>query len=89
MSLKQTNLHILHKTEDLSNRAKTGVSLHCHTEHSKEMLDFVPHYAEKFPVISYYWKREHKKYIEREGRSIDFTTGILVAADDRSGSFRN
>ncbi len=76
MSLKQTNLHILQKTEDLSNRAKTGVSLHCHTEHSKEMLDFVPHYAEKLPIISYYWKRERKKYIEREGRDIDFTTGF-------------
>lgn len=76
MSLKQTNLHILHETKDLSDKAKTGVSLHCHTEHSKEMLDFVPHYAEKLPVISYYWKRERKKYIEREGRDIDFTTGF-------------
>ncbi len=76
MSLKQTNLHFLGKTKDLSGQAKTGVSLHCHTEHSKEMLDFVPHYADKLPVISYFWKRERKKYIEREGRDIDFTTGF-------------
>ncbi len=76
MILKQTNLHILQKTENLSNKAKTGVSLHCHTEHSKEMLDFVPHYADKLPVISYFWNRSRQKYIEREGRDIDFTTGF-------------
>ncbi len=76
MILKQTNLHILQKTENLSNRAKTGVSLHCHTEHSMEMLDFVPHYADKLPVISYFWNRSRKRYIEREGRDIDFTTGF-------------
>ncbi len=76
MSLKQTNLHILRKTENLSNKAKTGVSLHCHTEHSKEMLDFVPHYADKLPIISYFWNRSRRIYIEREGRDIDFSTGF-------------
>ncbi len=76
MSLKKTNLHILRKNNDLSDKAKTGVSLHCHTEHSKEMLDFVPHYCEKLPIISYYWRTERAKYIEREQRDIDFTTGF-------------
>ena len=58
----QTRLHILHKHEDLGAKARTGVSLHCHTEQSKEMLDFVPHYAEKLPVINFFWKRERDKY---------------------------
>lgn len=74
MNLKQTRLHILHKAEDLSQKAKTGVSLHCHTEHSKEMLDFVPFYAEKLPIISYFWKKERDKYMEKEGKGIDFST---------------
>ena len=73
MNLKQTRLHILHEAENLSPKAKTGVSLHCHTEHSKEMLDFVPHYAAKLPVINFFWKRERKKYIKREGKDIDFS----------------
>ncbi|HEX8287684.1 MAG TPA: hypothetical protein VF556_06815 [Pyrinomonadaceae bacterium] len=73
MNLKQTRLHILHEAENLSPKAKTGVSLHCHTEHSKEMLDFVPHYAAKLPVINFFWKRERKRYIEREGKDIDFS----------------
>lgn len=74
MNLKSTRLHILHQAEDLAPRAKTGVSLHCHTEQSKEMLDFVPVYAEKLPIISYFWKKERQSYFEREGKLPDFST---------------
>ncbi len=73
MHLKQTRLHILPKPKDLSRQAKTGISLHCHTEHSKEMLAFIPHYADKLPVISYFWNRERVKYQKREGKDIDFS----------------
>jgi len=76
MNLKRTRLHILHKPKDLSGEAKTGVSLHCHTEHSKEMLEFVPHYAAKLPVISYFWKKERAAYLKREGKFPDFSTGF-------------
>jgi hypothetical protein len=76
MKLKQTRLHILHQAADLSKEAKTGVSLHCHTQFSKEMLDFVPHYADKLPIISHFWKKERQKYFEREGRYPDFSSGF-------------
>ncbi len=62
--------------KDLSAKAKTGVSLHCHTEHSKEMLDFVPHYAAKLPIINYFWAKEQVRFQEREGREIDFSTAF-------------
>ena len=74
MNLKQSKLHILSRPEDLSERARTGVSLHCHTEHSKEMLDFVPHYADKLPIINYFWHKEQEKYLAKEGKGIDFST---------------
>jgi hypothetical protein len=74
MNLKNTRLHILHEAKDLSKESKTGVSLHCHTEYSKEMLDFVPVYAEKLPIVSYFWKKERDKYIKNEGKGIDFST---------------
>ncbi len=73
MKLERTHLHILHKPEDLSKKVSTGVSLHCHTEHSKEMLDFVPHYAMKLPIISFFWEREQRLFIENEGRQLDFS----------------
>jgi hypothetical protein len=75
MNLKQTRLHILHQPKDLGKESKTGVSLHCHTQHSKEMLDFVPHYAEKLPIISHFWRKERQKYFEREGRYPSFSEG--------------
>lgn len=76
MNLKKTRLHILRKKGDLSAKAKTGVSLHCHTEYSREMLDFVPHYAEKLPIIARFWHRERDNYLKREGREIDFSTAF-------------
>lgn len=72
MNLKKTRLHILRRPKDLSGNARTGVSLHCHTEHSREMLDFIPHYAEKLPIIAQFWRKERDKYLEREGKGIDF-----------------
>lgn len=66
----------MHAAENLNPKAKSGVSLHCHTEHSREMLDFVPHYAEKLPIINYFWQREQKRYMEREGKGIDFSTSF-------------
>lgn len=75
MNLKLTRLHLLDKTSDLGRVFKSGVSLHCHTQHSREMLDFVPHYAAQLPVINYFWERERKSYIEREGKGIDFSEG--------------
>jgi hypothetical protein len=74
MKLKNTQLRVLKDGDDLSKSVKTGVSLHCHTQFSKEMLDFVPHYAEKLPIISHFWKKEQAKYIEREGKPINFET---------------
>lgn len=74
MNLKQTRLHILHEKKDLSPEAKTGVSLHCHTRYSKEMLDFVPYYAEQLPIIAYFWRKERDKFKRLHERTIDFTT---------------
>ncbi len=74
MNLKQTRLHILHQEKDLGKEAKTGVSLHCHTQYSKEMLDFVPHYADRLPIISHFWQKEKQNYLEREGKAVDFST---------------
>lgn len=74
MNLEKSQVHVLREAKNLSKKAKTGVSLHCHTENSNEMLDFVPHYAEKLPVIAMFWRREQKRYLAREGRVIDFST---------------
>src|SRR5688572_29400746 len=74
MVLERTRLHILSKSDQLFSKATTGFSLHCHTEHSRESLDFLPVYADRIPLISGLWRREYRLYREREGRCIDFAT---------------
>jgi hypothetical protein len=74
MNLKQTRLHILRGPENLTSKARTGVSLHCHTEHSREMLDFIPHYASKLPIIAYFWRKERDSFEEREKHKLDLST---------------
>ncbi len=76
MNLNRTAIHILDDSAKLSEHGKVGVSLHCHSMYSKEMLDFLPHYAERMPIISSFYKQEKKRYLDREGAGIDFTTAF-------------
>ena len=73
--IKTRNVSFLKPGQDLRGEAKTGVSLHCHTLHSKEIMDFVPYYAELIPVISSIWRRELRRSLKMYGRSPDFKTG--------------
>lgn len=75
MSYIKGTINFLEKRADLSHAGQTGVSLHCHTKYSKEMLDFVPYYAELIPVVRQFWKRECRKYERREGKAPNFNTG--------------
>lgn len=74
MDAGKSQLHILREKKDLSAKARTGVSLHCHTEYSPEMLDFIPHYAEKLPIINFFWRKERDKYEALWNRRLDFAT---------------
>lgn len=54
--------------------ARTGISLHCHTHHSQEILDFIPHYAAQIPLVAQLFQREMKRYEARVGKPIDFAS---------------
>jgi hypothetical protein len=56
----------------LARRSRTAVSMHCHTLHSKEVLDFIPHYAARIPVVSALFESESRRYAARHGRPLDF-----------------
>jgi hypothetical protein len=72
MGFTKTEVHILQRKTSITSLARTGVSMHCHTKHSKEMLDFIPHYADKLPVISHFWRKENLKFEEKNGKPIGF-----------------
>lgn len=57
----------------LARRFRTAVSMHCHTLHSKEILDFIPHHAARVPVVSHLFESESRRYAARNGRPLDFT----------------
>jgi hypothetical protein len=49
------------------------------------MLDFVPHYAEKLPIIAQFWRRERNRYMKRVGKDVNFATAYWsppLAPDD-------
>ncbi len=73
--MTQEKISFLKKGETLASHATTGVSLHCHTLHSKELLDFVPYYAERIPVVSQLWRRSMKRRLENNGTLPDFKAG--------------
>lgn len=73
MNLKLTRLYTLDDNRNLKGSFKSGVSLHCHTQHSREMLDFVPHYGAKIPIINLFLAWEEKRYIKNYGKPWDFT----------------
>lgn len=72
---KPKNVRFLSNGEQLCESVSTGISLHCHTQHSKEILDFVPYYAERIPLISKLWRREQARWIEKYGRPPEFSSG--------------
>lgn len=74
MSSPRSELKILDKYANAGGH-RTGVSLHCHTQYSKEMLDFLPFYAEKIPVVRRIWNYEVERYRRATGKYPNFNTG--------------
>lgn len=52
---------------------RTAVSLHSHTHHSMEYLDFLPGWTERLPVVSGLVRREIVRRRRRLGRPLDFS----------------
>ncbi len=53
-------------------RARTGVSLHSHTSHSKETLDFIPRFAAHVPVVRDLVRAQEDKYRSLYGRDLNY-----------------
>jgi len=66
-----TRLRVYERRDHSHSYAKcfrAAVSMHCHTNHSRESLSFIPHYAGRIPVLSRFYNNEMKRY----GETIDF-----------------
>jgi len=67
--LTQSQVSCLWKQPDLPGKYRTAVSLHSHTNHSKESLTFIPAFAERWPLLRWALKEQCKKSC----RPVDFS----------------
>jgi hypothetical protein len=53
-------------------RAATGISLHSHTSHSKERLDFIPRLSSRIPILKDLVRVQERRYRELHGRDFNY-----------------
>jgi hypothetical protein len=68
--LPQSQISCIWKQPDIASDYRTAVSLHSHTNESKESLLFIPEFAEKWPVLRWALQEQCKK---SRSRPIDFS----------------
>ncbi len=67
--LPQSQISCLWKQPNIAGKYRTAVSLHSHTNQSKESLLFIPVFAEKWPLLRWALKEQCKKSV----RPVDFS----------------
>lgn len=55
---------------------RTGVSLHAHTNRSRESLDFLPSWVRDVPVLGRLWERERARQRSSNGGDLDLSRGF-------------
>jgi hypothetical protein len=70
----QTRVHRETECSRSNSVFRTALSLHSHTNNSKETLDFLPRYIDfhRIPLVSRLINYEIKKYQDRSGKTVDF-----------------
>ena len=61
--LASTKVSCIWRSADCTRGYRTGLSLHSHTRHSKEKLQFIPAFTEKWPVIQRALDRQYRKSV--------------------------
>jgi len=64
--------HLTAGLSGLTRGFRAAASLHCHTNSSREILTFIPHYAAMIPIVSRFFKTEMDRYLTLHGRTVDF-----------------
>ena len=67
---------------------QTGVSMHSHTLHSRESLDFIYKFASRSPLIKAILDRGERKYRNHHGRALDLQNGWWTPPLGPSDAYR-
>lgn len=83
-----TPLHFHWKDASATKRFRTGVSLHSHTLHSRELLDFIPRLARACPPLDREIARLMSRFERCHGRPFDFRRGWWTPPLDAHSAVR-
>lgn len=72
MNPVRTQIHFLPSHRSVLRAFRTGVSLHSHTELSREELSALPRHLERMPVVSHFLRCEMESYRARTGEPVPF-----------------
>jgi len=70
-----SHIHLQWKHASAAGRFRTGVSLHSHTLHSRESLEFIYHAAAQAPVLSAVIRQGERRYHQVHGTRLDLSRG--------------
>ncbi|MBO0722073.1 MAG: hypothetical protein J2P41_14710 [Blastocatellia bacterium] len=73
MGSAYTRMHVYDRKDGIPGGFRAAASLHCHTYHSKEVMTFIPHYAEMIPFIASRFRKGMERHLFLHGKSIDFS----------------
>ncbi len=61
--MASTKVSCIWKNPNSARDYRTGISLHSHTRHSKEKLQFIPAFTEKWPILQRILDRQYRKSV--------------------------
>jgi len=73
MNRVRSEIHFLQTHRSVIRAFRTGISLHSHTECSREELSGLPRHLERMPVVSHFLRRELERYEASTGHPLDFS----------------
>ena len=71
--MRDTQVRFYWQEGNFQNRFRTGVSLHSHTLHSRESLEFIDRAVEKVPWLSGAVRKQRERYRAIKGREVDWS----------------
>jgi len=87
MNPVRTQIHFLPSHRSVIRAFRTGVSLHSHTELSREELSALPRHLERIPVVSHFLRHELNQYYARNGCMPDFSRAYWRGPLDPRSAF--
>jgi hypothetical protein len=70
--MASSTISYLWRDQKAANAFRTGVSLHSHTNQSKETLDFLANFGNQYPLIRPLISRHERRSIDKHGVRIDY-----------------